>query len=180
MLVMVLGVFIAAVDNQARNTYQARLATVNAVQRKPLSSPPYVGQITDSAQLATANATLRKGPPPPTYLGKLIPSPGESGPYAGSICYSIWSGPPLTTSTDAGINETFSLDGKKVDIPPSEQINLLLLVQAVDEQGKSVIRGGPIRTCYELRLATGVHLAALDILSWSGQIYSYQWAFEIR
>ena len=177
---MVLGLLIAAIENWASTTDQARLATVNALLQTPPSSPVYVGQITDPARLATANTLMRTWSSPPAYLGQLIPAPGDRGPYAGSVCYSIWSGPPLSTNADAGINETFSLDGKRLDILPSGHINLLLLIRDVDEQGKSVLRGGPIRTCYALRLASGVHYAGLDIVSWSGQIYSYQGAFEIR
>ncbi len=135
--------------------------------------------ITDRILLATANELMRNKVSLPHYLTGTVPGAGERGSYAGSICFGILSGPPLTTDPNTWVNAILTVDNKRIAVSPSSQLSSLMLLEGRDEQGHIVQWGGPIETCYELRLAAGVHLATIEVWSWSGQLYSYSWAFEI-
>jgi len=149
-----------------------------------ITQAPTLPGITDVKQLTQVSVLLANPSATPLYLTRLQPNPGYVGPFAATVCFSVWDGPPLTSDLNAEDyvwkHTTFIFDGKKIDGLPFDQENWLLLEQIEDGAGHLITVGGPLETCYDLHPGIGLHQATVQIKSMAGVTYEYTWAFSIQ
>jgi hypothetical protein len=130
------------------------------------------------------NRLIERPEPQPDFIAGL--GSGFISPFADTMCFSIWAMFPLVKDGSSGSyflfrNTSLWLDGKKITATPISHMDYLLLQGELDSQGNFVnTRGGPLETCYELPLSEGLHLASIEIKSFSGKIYTYRWVFNIQ
>ncbi len=133
---------------------------------------------------AEAYMLLTNADPTPDYISGLDPAPGFNGDLKSPICVYVWDGPPLTTNIDSDkylyATLNIMIDDRQVFADPISQQDMLSLIWIIDKQGNKIARGGPLQSCYNIPMLTGLHLATLRIKSMSGKIYSYSWAFNFR
>jgi hypothetical protein len=126
--------------------------------------------------------------PTPEFINTLQPYPGQVGPFAGLVCFTIVDEPLWEPGNQADMLDKhllshlqLTVDNEVIRSTPSSQSVLQMLGAKYDIQGESIgTFGGSIRTCFKLDLGQGPHTANVRVVTLSGVPYTYEWAFDIQ
>jgi hypothetical protein len=161
--------------------------TMRAFLRTIYPDTPSVPSILRPDLIPTAESLMRQPAPAPDFAF-VGPFPGKVGP-AERICVDLLPGrfwepgdESEELSPHLAKNTKLLLDGQPIS--PAYRESFVWTgpgIRKSDGKGNLIgSHGGSVAGCFSVNLALGLHIATIQVLSTSGVLYSYTWAFRVN